>query len=392
MTFKKRVISILLSLLVIFQIGLCCVPTTLAASTRDLIYDFLKAEIGYNTAVACGILANIEKESNFNPTLYGDHGSSYGICQWHATRFTALKDYCNENGYNWKNLNGQLQYLKYELTVKNKKFHAKMKAYPNTADGAYNAAYLWCYDFEIPANRAQKAVERGNTAANKYWPLYSGEVKKPTITLTYPAEIKTLIEKGEPIKLRGTVYASGAKTVVKGYIKDENGKVLQSAGDTLSSTLDLKYSNINNNLQFGKLESGTYTLYIIAENSKGSVSVSKTIMVKGPTNPKVKSVKINDAKINYSKRNSSVTIKPTVTADVGAKYTTTWASSDKSVATVDSKGKVTALKSGKTTITCTVKDTYGTVVKDTCVVNVTLNWWEWVVILIIQAVTQYALN
>ncbi len=388
MTFQKRVISIFLSLIVIFSVCLCCAPTVSAASTKDTIYEFLKAELGYNTATACGILANIEHESNFNPNIYGDHGSSYGICQWHSSRFTALKNFCDQNNYSWKSLTGQLYFLKYEMSTSNKSLHSKLKACPNTENGAYNAGYTWCYDFERPANKAQKSVERGNLAVNKYWPMYSGEIKAPVISLSQPTDNASIVEGGS-LSIQGTVYARGAKTTVKGYIKDYNGKVLQSAGDTVSSTLDLRYSSINNNLLFGKLKSGIYTLYITAQNSKGTVSVTRKVTVKNPTQPKVTSVKINDVQISYAKNNNTITIKPTITSDSGAKYTTTWSSSDKSVATVDSKGNVTALKSGKTTITCTVKDSYGTVLKDTCVVNVTLNWWEWIIVLVLQGMSWY---
>ena len=51
------------------------------------------------------------KMQTVNPNIYGDSGSSYGICQWHNERFTALKNYTEE----WDTLQGQLEYLHYEL-------------------------------------------------------------------------------------------------------------------------------------------------------------------------------------------------------------------------------------------------------------------------------------
>ena len=50
----------------------------------------------------------------------------------------------------------------------------------NTADGAYDAGWYWCYNFEVPANRETVSVTRGNLAKNTYWEQYGTE------TLTAP--------------------------------------------------------------------------------------------------------------------------------------------------------------------------------------------------------------
>ena len=90
-------------------------------SNETTIYNYLINNMKLNTAAACGVLANIQAESSFNPDLKGDYQNgqytSYGICQWHADRWTNLKNYCNKNGYSWTTLNGQLNYLKYELST-----------------------------------------------------------------------------------------------------------------------------------------------------------------------------------------------------------------------------------------------------------------------------------
>lgn len=51
--------------------------------TERSVFEFLTTELGLNSAAACGVLANIEAESNFILTSYGDGGTSYGLCQWH---------------------------------------------------------------------------------------------------------------------------------------------------------------------------------------------------------------------------------------------------------------------------------------------------------------------
>ncbi len=143
------------------------------------IFDFLVEDIGYNAAAACGVLANIAAESNFNPNATGDSGSSYGICQWHNTRWTAMKTWCNENGYDWTTLTGQLNYLKKELSANNsdylyngKTIDTKMKSFDNTASGAYDAGYYWCCYYEVPANKESVGATRGNAAQNTYWPEF----------------------------------------------------------------------------------------------------------------------------------------------------------------------------------------------------------------------------
>lgn len=150
------------------------------------IFNFLVSECGFNAAAACGVIANIECESNFNPNLWGDNNTSYGICQWHNERLTAMQNWCDSNGYNWKTLTGQLNYLKKELSANDSKYlyngltiANKLKAKANTADGAYDAGYDWCYYYEVPANKKTRSKERGDRAKNTYWP----QLKDSSVTV-----------------------------------------------------------------------------------------------------------------------------------------------------------------------------------------------------------------
>ena len=83
---RKRIISIILSI-VIFT-TFTPFPTTKvhAASNEEIIFNFCINELHLNVAAACGILANIEKESSFvADKLEGGYtwasGGEYGICQ-----------------------------------------------------------------------------------------------------------------------------------------------------------------------------------------------------------------------------------------------------------------------------------------------------------------------
>ncbi len=175
---KKALILVLSLIMVLSSLSISAsaasAPTT---KTVQTIYNFLIDEMGLNSAAACGVLANIEKESDFNPNLYGDSGSSYGICQWHNGRFDNLKKFCNQNGYSWNTLEGQLYFLKYELeTQKSTTGYILDKLdVPNTAEGAYTAGYNWCYYFERPSNKVAKSEARGESARDKYWPVYKLE-------------------------------------------------------------------------------------------------------------------------------------------------------------------------------------------------------------------------
>ena len=126
-----------------------------ASSNEKQVFDYLTGTMKLNSAAACGVLSNIRSESGFDPNVYGDNGTSYGICQWHNSRFTNLKNYCNKHGYNYKSLSGQLKFLNHELSNSYKGTLNYLKKVSNSANGAYNAGYYWCYHFERPANKGQ---------------------------------------------------------------------------------------------------------------------------------------------------------------------------------------------------------------------------------------------
>lgn len=137
------------------------------------VYDFLVNDMGLSTAAACGVLANIEHESAFQPTVLGDKGTSYGLCQWHNGRFTALRSYCSALGLDYRTVEGQMAYLKYELGNNYTSLLLTLQSIDNTPDGAYRAAYLWCIQFERPSNMEVKAASRGELARGKYWSRYN---------------------------------------------------------------------------------------------------------------------------------------------------------------------------------------------------------------------------
>lgn len=127
---------------------------------------------GATVAGACGVLANVEAESNFNTSAHtGDGGAASGICQWHSDRWNNLISYCNRHKLNPSTIQGQTAFMIFEL-----------KQYPSTwsaicngqgKQGARDAAYLMCVQFEKPANKESKGKQRSNQA-EKWWGIYGG--------------------------------------------------------------------------------------------------------------------------------------------------------------------------------------------------------------------------
>lgn len=139
---------------------------------------------GLNVAAAIGILANIKAESGCRPNAYtiDTNGKpSGGICQWNASRYTAMVNYVGDN---WKtNLTGQLNFMWYEISsqyvsyFKNlvKKIYgedttliAALNAVPVNVSGAMKAADIWVRVFERPANMDSASKTR-QSYAQTYW-------------------------------------------------------------------------------------------------------------------------------------------------------------------------------------------------------------------------------
>ena len=163
--------------------GISLLSSNSESSNTTIVFKYLVDELKMNSAAACGVLANIYYESGFDPHMEGDNNTSYGICQWHADRKTNLINYCKSNNLDYTTLEGQLAFLKYELVNSYSKIYNYMLDEKNTADGAYDAGWYWCYNFEVPANRETVSVTRGNLAKNTYWEQYGkDEIAPPAIS------------------------------------------------------------------------------------------------------------------------------------------------------------------------------------------------------------------
>ena len=68
-------------------------------AVEQQVYAYLTEVMEFPSASACGVLANMEHESAFQLTVLGDSGTSFGLCQWHAGRYAALRSFCASRQY-----------------------------------------------------------------------------------------------------------------------------------------------------------------------------------------------------------------------------------------------------------------------------------------------------
>lgn len=201
--------------------GLASIPRT--------IVTYLKQH-GYNTAAAIGIIANIKQESDFRTSCVGDHGTSFGICQWHNARGTAMKNYV---GTGWaNNLSGQLDFLIHELNTSYPNLVSELKSVPNTLAGAKKAADRFVRVFERPGDVDNSSIRRQKNAET-FWSQiattsasesadYSSTPtvqKSPTMVPTYlvwPIESVTRGRYSSGFGYRGYVGVNGATTFHSG--------------------------------------------------------------------------------------------------------------------------------------------------------------------------------
>ena len=239
------------------------VRTSSTSGNKATVYQFLR-KAGFNNAAVCGIMANIQCESNFNPgdkVLDTNNLYSYGICQWNGSRFTRLKQ-CRPTDY--YTLNGQLNYLVYELERYYPRVYNYLRSVPNTAQGAYQAGHYWCYYFEIPANRAAVSVYRGNIAKNTYWPQYKSTGTVDVADENSPAKISLSTC---TVKLSTSTYTySGKNKNPKVTVKDSAGKKVPAGNYTVSYPT-------------GRKSVGVHTVMVTAKGDKytGSQTAQFTI-------------------------------------------------------------------------------------------------------------------
>ncbi|MBR3954456.1 MAG: InlB B-repeat-containing protein [Clostridia bacterium] len=248
-----------------------------AAANEKIIYDYCTQVMGYNTAVTVAILANVERECDFDPGCWGDNGNAYGIFQWNYRR-NNLINWCSSQGLDYTDINAQLAFFRHELTGKDtyssdgyyNKVHTKLKSYPDTAQGAYDAAYYFAETYEgcMSSDWAVRAV----LARDTYWPKYS-KIVDPTVTSPVNGSEISATSPGSLIwgavpnalSYRYTIALVNNSNAVQKTIANN---VLVSASVTSVSLLQSNNANLQEALQSGSRYSVKVVAYSDASGTK----------------------------------------------------------------------------------------------------------------------------
>lgn len=117
------------------------------------------AQKGLSKNAIAGIMANIEHESSFNPEIYGDQNTSFGLFQHRAQRKNNLLNFLQKRNLNKNSVEGQIDFALSEYPQLIQKL--------NKATSPQQAADIWLREFERPAN-VDKQSKLRQRAALKY--------------------------------------------------------------------------------------------------------------------------------------------------------------------------------------------------------------------------------
>lgn len=136
-------------------------------SNAQIIWLFLRQH-GFSEAAAAGVMGNMFGESRLNPDITEVDGyGGYGLCQWTFSRKTDLINWCNSNGYDYRTLEGQLNFMIYELELPY--YQQNLSNYKNLTD-VWTATDQWLTYYEGCTVRTEIVHwnDRIN-AANEYY-------------------------------------------------------------------------------------------------------------------------------------------------------------------------------------------------------------------------------
>lgn len=133
-------------------------------ATATVVMDFF-IDKGLSEPGAAGIAGNLFFESGFKTDNPGDHGTSNGLAQWHEGRWwgeNGFEAWCTRNGLDPWSVEGQLEFLWWELSTGYKSLTEKLKDEDIEPEAA---AELFAKVFERPSYISS---ERKTNAAQFY--------------------------------------------------------------------------------------------------------------------------------------------------------------------------------------------------------------------------------
>ena len=115
--------------------------------------------LGYSKANASGIAGNIYTESKYDPQAIGDNGTSFGLAQWHKSRWDRLKNWSNERGLNINFFDTQLRFIDWELNNTEKRAKSELLSTNTPRESAFAFAKFYERPQRIAEERMNKAEE-----------------------------------------------------------------------------------------------------------------------------------------------------------------------------------------------------------------------------------------
>ncbi len=136
-----------------------------------------------------------------------------------------------------------------------------------------------------------------NSAGNLWYKLndetwvYSKNLEKyvekaPTSTLSINVtQYPTSITKGSSFGLRGDISSNYNISSIKGYVINSSGSTVMSTSDYPDKkSVNIRYINLNEDMYFGDLSSGKYTLHVVVKDDSGKkITWERSFEVKSET-------------------------------------------------------------------------------------------------------------
>lgn len=133
---------------------------------------------GLSPAGAAAVTGNlyIESAGTFSTTIQGDRGTSIGLAQWHNARWTGkngLVNWCTTNGKDPYSIEGQLDFLLWELSASS---YSNLYSELKTTNNAGESAKLFAKKFERPSEKYAQYDKRSKYA-EEFLETYNNSVE-----------------------------------------------------------------------------------------------------------------------------------------------------------------------------------------------------------------------
>lgn len=207
--------------------GTTPVTSLRGSSNTEKVWNFLQDK-GLTAAQAAGIMGNMQQESCFNPGATNKSSGAYGICQWLGGRKSSLQSYCSSKGFSYASLEGQLNYLWYELNTSESKALSFIRGTSTAAD----AAYMFGKKFERFGNNASDYAKR-----QKYANSFYSTSGKSAGSASFSGD-------GVENAMIGGSMGTSASSQIKVILEDENGDEYYPI-TVLERVLAIKDSSLN---------------------------------------------------------------------------------------------------------------------------------------------------